>query len=245
MSRNDLQQEWLELSEPWIKETREGRNSNRKGLLDLPMLEACGSVEGLKVLECGCGEGRFCRMLVAQGAGAVLGMDLCGPMIEAARELQSQREEYRVADVQNMSFIEDETFDLAISYLNQCDLPDFRANNREVFRVLKKGARFIVANLHPMRSAEGNWQRTPDGKKQHVILDNYFDESERHWKILGSDLTNFHRSLSTYTNNFLNTGFRIVGLVEPTVTEANLKIYPELNDELRVPNFIIYILLKP
>ncbi len=130
MSRNDLQQEWLDLSEHWIKETREGRNSNRKGLLDLPMLEACGSVEGLKILECGCGEGRFCRMLVASCAGS-------GP------------------------------------------------------------------------------------------------------------LTNFHRSLSTYTNDFLNAGFGIVGLVEPTVTAANLNLYPELDDELRVPNFIIYILLKP
>jgi transposase len=42
---------------------------------------------------------------------------------------------YRVADVQNLGFIKDRTIDLAVSYLNQCDLPDFRANNREVYRV--------------------------------------------------------------------------------------------------------------
>ena len=52
------------------------------------------------------------------------------------------------------------------------------SNNREVFRVLRPGGRFVVANLHPMRSAVGGWHRTVDGKKQHVILDRYFDEGE-------------------------------------------------------------------
>jgi SAM-dependent methyltransferase len=245
MNRDNLDQEWLELSPAWIKEVREGRNPTRDGLLDLPMLEACGSVAGLKILDCGCGEGRFCRMLVDRGAAYVLGLDLCAPMIEAARELQSGRDAYRVADVQNLDFIAGESFDLAVSYLNHCDLPDFNANTREVFRVLRPGGLFIVSNLHPMRSAAGPWQETPDGAKQHVILDNYFDEGERHWKMLGVDFTNFHRSLSTYTRGFLDAGFTIEGLVEPTITPEKLALYPELDDELRVPTFIIYILRKP
>jgi SAM-dependent methyltransferase len=244
-SREYLARQWLELSQAWIREARDGRNPTRTGLLDVPVLEACGSVEDLKILDCGCGEGRFCRMLVERRARYVLGLDLCEPMIEAAKELKSEREEYRVADVQDLGFLENETFPLVVSYLNQCDLPDFNANNREVFRVLRKGGRFIVANLHPMRSAVGGWHRTPDGKKQHVILDNYFDEEERHWKMMGVEVTNFHRSLSTYTRGFLEAGFSIEGIIEPTITRKDLRFYPELDDELRVPNFIIYKLRKP
>jgi len=244
MNRPDLQQEWLNLSSAWIKEAREGKNANRKGLLDQPMLGAAGDVKGLSILECGCGEGRFCRMLVERGAAYVLGLDLCPPMIEAAKRLQSGRDTYRVADVEELDFIGSETFDLAVSYLNQCDLLDFVANTKEVFRVLKGGGRFIIANLHPMRSAVGGWHKTSDGTK-HVILDNYFDEGERHWRMLGADFTNFHRSLSTYTRGFLDAGFSIEGIVEPTVTEERLKQYPELDDECRVPNFIIYVLRKP
>jgi len=245
MNKTDLTREWLELSPAWIKEAREGRNPTRNGLLDKPMLEACGNVEGLKILDCGCGEGRFCRMLADLGAGHVLGLDLCEPMIEAARELQSESDAYRVADVQDLGFIEDESFDLALSYLNQCDLPDFNANNREVFRVLRTGGRFIVANLHPMRSAVGGWHRTDDGEKQHVVLNRYFDESARQWKMMGVEFTNFHRSLSTYVDGFLATGFALEGIVEPTVTAKQVTSYPELDDELRVPNFIIYTLKKP
>ena len=208
------------------------------------MLQACGDVKGLRILDCGCGEGRFCRMLANQGAAYVLGLDLCAPMVEAAEQLQSQRDEYRVMDVQNLGFLDSESFDLCVSYLNQCDLPDFMANNREVFRILRPGGRFIVANLHPMRSAVGGWHRTEDGEKLHVILDRYFEESKRRWKMMGSDFTNFHRSLSTYVKGFLSAGFVMVDLIEPTVTDKQLEDYPQLDDETRVPNFIVYVLEK-
>lgn len=242
---NKLRQEWLELAPRWIKEVREGKNSPRKGILDPVMLEACGNVEGLSILDCGCGEGRFCRMLVERGAKYVLGLDLCEPMIEAARELQSGRDEYRIQDVQDLGFLEDETFDLAVSYLNQCDLPDFKVNNREVYRVLKRGGRFIIANLHPMKSATGKWLRNEAGEKLHAILDNYFAEGERHWDMLGVMFTNFHRTLSTYINDFIETGFLIKRIIEPTVDVDTLKEHPDLDDEIRVPNFIVYNLEKP
>lgn len=242
---NNLRREWIALAPAWIKEAREGRNPTRNGLLDSPMLEACGNVEGLRILDCGCGEGRFCRILAERGAAYVLGLDLCGPMIAAARELQSERDAYRVQDVQDLGFLENETFDLAVSYLNQCDLPDFEMNTIEVFRVLKRGGRFIIANLHPMRSATGKWHRSPDGEKLHVTVDNYFAEGERHWQMMGAPVTNFHRSLSTYINTFIKTGFLIKGIIEPTITMDQLHAYPELDDELRAPNFIIYVLQKP
>ncbi len=244
MEPDSLKREWEELAAAWIRDVRGGADLNRAGLLDRPMLEACGEVAGLRVLDCGCGEGRFCRMLVERGAEYVLGLDLCAPMIQAAKELQSGRDEYRIADVQDLGFLDDGVFDLAVSYLNQCDLPDFKASNREVARVLRAGGRFVVANIHPMRSAVGGWRRTASGEKEHVILDRYFDESERRWTMKGMEFTNFHRSLATYVNDFLEAGFELAGLVEPTVTEEQAVEWPDLEDEMRVPNFIVYILKK-
>lgn len=236
--------EWEELSSPWIKESREGRNPTRKGLLDKPMIQECREVKGMKILDCGCGEGRFCRILSEAGAKYVLGLDSCEPMINAANEVKYLNVEYRVADVQRLDFIEDETFDVAVSYLNQCDLIDFRKNNKEVYRILRSGGRFLVANLHPMRSAVGRWHVNSEKEKAHVVLDNYFDESERRWKMLGVDFTNFHRTLSSYVNSFIMTGFTLARIIEPTVDEEQLKVWPELSDEVRVPNFIIYSLVK-
>jgi len=239
-----LKKEWVDLSAPWIKEAREGRNSHREGLLDEYMLQACGDVKGLKILDSGCGEGRFCRMLAKKGADYVLGIDLSTPMIKAAREIKIDGVEYKVADVQKLDFLKNNSFDIVVSYLNQCDLPNFEKNNSEMFRILKKGGLFVVANLHPMRSARGGWKKDSKGNKEYAAIDNYFDESERHWNMLDVDFTNFHRTLSTYINSFLNVGFLVQKVIEPTVSKKNLEKYPELKDELRVPNFIIYLLKK-
>ncbi len=242
MERSDLGREWCELAPAWIHEAREGANPTRTGLLDGPMLEACGDVTGLRVLDCGCGEGRFCRMLARRGASYVLGLDLCGEMIRAARDMGSAREEYRITDVQDLGSLETGSFDLCVSYLNLCDLPDFLANVREVRRVLRTDGRFVVANLHPMRSAVGGWHMSESGEKLHVILDRYLDEGERRWRMMGVDFTNFHRTLSTHVRGFLGAGFALADLVEPSVTPERLREYPQLGDEARVPNFIIYVL---
>jgi SAM-dependent methyltransferase len=244
VKRSDLELEWIQLAPSWIKEAREGRNATRTGLLDKPMIAACGDVHNLEVLDSGCGEGRFCRILIAGGAKRVLGVDLCEPMISSARELETGRDSYRLADAQDLGFLEDHSFDLAVSYLNQCDLPDFAANTREVYRVLRPGGRFVVANLHPMRSAVGGWMKTEEGVKQHVILDRYFDEGERHWRMLDVEFTNFHRSLATYVREYRKSGFIIDEIIEPVPDAEGLARYPELDDELRVPNFIIFVLKK-
>lgn len=245
MKRDDLAREWEKLAPAWIREAREGRNAARVGLLDALILEACGNLAGRRALDCGCGEGRFCRILLERGVEHVLGLDLCQPMIEAADGLKSGKDEYQVADVQNLSFLRNESFDLAVSYLNQCDLPDFQANNLEVFRILKPGGRFVIANLHPMRSAVGGWHESENGRKVHVVLDRYFEENDRQWMMLSVKFTNFHRSLSTYVNGLITAGFAIERIVEPTATRDQLQRYPELIDETRVPNFIIYQCLKP
>jgi hypothetical protein len=63
--------------------------------------------------------------------------------------------------------------------------------------------------------------------------------------MLGVDFTNFHRTLSTYLREYRRAGFMIEEFIEPALDAANLERFPELEDELRVPNFIIVVLAKP
>jgi len=239
-----LRRQWNELAPYWIEESRAGGDVSRKGMLDAYMLNACGDVRGLRILDCGCGEGRFSRLLLDRGAEYVLGVDTCKKMIAAARELQSDRDKYVIGDAQNLDFLSDNSFDLAVSYLNQCDIPDFAANVQEVYRVLTDGGRYIIADLHPMRSATGLWCRSEDGTKLHVNLDNYFDEGERNFIMKGVEITSFHRTLSNCIRTYIKAGFVLEDLIEPTVSQEALELYPELDDELRVPNFIVYVLRK-
>jgi hypothetical protein len=87
--------------------------------------------------------------------------------------------------------------------------------------------------------------RTADGGKQHYILDRYCEEGERRWSMLGGSFTNFYRTLSTYVLAYRDAGFTIDEFIEPSPTTGNLLLFPELDDELRVPNFIDFVLSKP
>jgi hypothetical protein len=61
----------------------------------------------------------------------------------------------------------------------------------------------------------------------------------------GIEFTNYHRTLSTTLAAFQAAGFVLKSVVEPTVSAEALRRYPELEDELRVPNFIVYAPRRP
>lgn len=92
------------------------------------------------------------------GAGYVLGVDNCPPMIEAARELQSGRDEYLLADAQDLSFLAEASFDLVVSYLNQCDLPISTPMCGKCSGCSKLGA--LCGGQHPSHAfRRGSWLR--------------------------------------------------------------------------------------
>ena len=61
--RERLKDEWEDMAEEWIRLHSEGEDELREVVLDGWMLDAAGDVSGLKVIDLGCGEGRFTRML--------------------------------------------------------------------------------------------------------------------------------------------------------------------------------------
>ena len=237
-----LRTQWTEAVQDWI----ETDQSIRTGMLDSWMLDALRDVSGKSVIDIGCGEGRFSRLLSELGA-TVSGIDLTEPLIERARELGSDKETYLQGDAENLEGVADDSFDLAVSYIVLVDLLDYRRSIREAYRVLRPGGRFVVCNVHPMRTASKNivgWIRDSSGKLFYPV-DNYTEEGEREFLWWGGPFINMHRTISSYVSAFLDAGFTLEGLHEPVPSDEQLVENPKFDDELRVPNFIIYILKKP
>jgi SAM-dependent methyltransferase len=237
--------DWVAGAANWIARIRGPGDPSRAGLLDDWMLDAVGEVRDLDVIDLGCGEGTFCRMLARRGA-RILGVDLCEPMVDAARKAAaSPRERYAVGDMEQLADVADARFDLAVSYITLVDVHDLRAAIREAYWVLRPGGRFVACNLAPMVTAGNTWVKDGDGTKLHFRLDNYPDEGPRETVMCGSRFTNFHRTLSSYVNAFLEGGFVLEGIREPVPNPEQLARVPANDDMLRVPLFIIYLLRKP
>ncbi|MGE5597624.1 MAG: class I SAM-dependent methyltransferase, partial [Hyphomicrobiales bacterium] len=73
---------WAKSAKAWIAHQDQGE-TNRELLLDPIMLRLAGDVRDARVLDVGCGEGRFGRMLAARGA-TVVGLDPTRTLVSEA-----------------------------------------------------------------------------------------------------------------------------------------------------------------
>ena len=242
--REQLRAQWAASVEDWIGQDQ----AVRTDMLDSWMLDALGDVSRKHVLDIGCGEGRFCRLLAEMGAD-VTGVDLTEGLVEAARGLSNCVGNYLVGNAEDLAGIDDETFDLAVSYIVMVDIFDYESSIRAAYRVLKPGGRFVVCTIHPIRMCQPTgwvkgWIKHGE-KKLFYPVDDYMYEGPREWIWWGRTFVNMHRALSSYVSAFLESGFVLEGISEPTPSPEQLAAHPEWEDEYRAPNFIIFELKKP
>lgn len=134
-----------------------------------------GSLEGKQVLDVGCGEGTFTRMIRQQGARRVVGIDQSEGMIKLAREIEAREPlgvEYLVQDMVTMPVLD--AFDVvtAVHVLHYADNRESMAHlAQRMFANLAPGGRLVamLANAESSaRSEEASGFRThrPDNPQE-------------------------------------------------------------------------------
>jgi 2-polyprenyl-3-methyl-5-hydroxy-6-metoxy-1,4-benzoquinol methylase len=178
-----------------------------------------GDVDGQVLLDVACGEGMFSRLLVASGAN-VAGIDISPRMIELARSeppgsLQSPA--FDVDDAQTLATLESGRFDGAICMMALMDIPDLEAVYRAVRRVVKDGGWFVIAITHPCFDApHATWEK--DVEMPARIISHYLEEKNWRSRFAGGvrgRVGAWHRTLSSYLNVAVETGWTLDRLVEP------------------------------
>ncbi len=253
---HDVQREsWDRIADGWAEWVQS--NQGRVYVLDPSHLSLAGEVTGLHVLDAGCGEGRFARMLAERGA-KVTGVDLSARMIEIAGTTESGNQlgiEYHIADIADLSAFKSASFDLAVAYVSLVDVPAYERAIAEIARVLRPGGRFQFSIVHPCFAPPGSaWEpRTPgtipirDHDKLFKKVDNYFPPTEftfRMWPTAPAETVNYHRPLSHYAAAVRDAGLLIRDLLEPTPEAAIMEERDYLREFLRAPFFIIFDCIK-
>lgn len=196
---------------------------------------------GKRVLDVGCGFGWHCIYAAEQGAARVMGTDISQKMLDVAREKTSYPHvEYRQVAMEDLDFPAD-SFDVVLSSLAFHYTPDFRAVCERIASCLAPGGSFVFSAEHPVFTAFGtqDWAYDEEGARDHWPVDRYFEEGEREAIFLGERVVKYHRTLTSYLDTLLQTGFAIKRVVEPQPDPALLDEVPGMRDELRRPMMLL------
>lgn len=202
---------WESSAEAWIDALGDAGDWARTAVLDPVMLARVERAQPDRVLDIGCGEGRFCRLLRARKVGCV-GIDPTEPLITAARA-RDPGGDYRIALAEQLPFA-DASFELTVAYLSLIDIADMPAAVAEMVRVLTPGGTLLAANLAAHNSA-GSWLKDDAGNRLGWLLDDYSTERPIRQQWNGIDILNWHRPLGAYLKAFLSHGLELRFFDEP------------------------------
>lgn len=113
------------------------------------VLDLAGELDGLRLLDVGCGDGAYTLAAAERGARTTA-VDISEAMLEAARCRTREaglHAHFERADASRLPF-EDGSFDLVLAVTSLCFVEDAAASVREAARVLVAGGKLILADLN-------------------------------------------------------------------------------------------------
>ncbi|MDA2921837.1 class I SAM-dependent methyltransferase, partial [Patescibacteria group bacterium AH-259-L07] len=224
--------EWDKVAEWWDTEAGDAGVWHQQNDIDPVIFNILGSVKNKKIIEIGCGNGYFARLLAKRGAD-VTAIDLSSKLLTFAIAKEEHKPlgiKYLIRDAANLRDLKSKSFDIGISNMSLMDIADTESAIKEMSRVLKRGNRFIFSITHPVFcDSRQQWVIIKEGGKKYFAraINKYLSSTaEKHtlWAS-GVKSTQYHRSVETYLRylrsaNFLISDFKEIATKKP-VAKAN------------------------
>ena len=187
-------------------------------------------LNGMKVLDVGCGAGWYAEYLIGQGAD-VTAFDLNEEFINLTTARVGSRAKVLRADLSEpLTFAADNEFDVAVCPLVLHYLRDWQPALRELHRVLTPAGVLVFSTHHPFM----DWQL--------FKTDSYFATELLHdeWEDIGP-VKYYRRPLSTIAEDLYDAGFWIERLLEPLPTEDFKRLNPTGYERLMKNPWFLFI----
>ncbi len=190
-------------------------------LIDLEQpvtLAMIGEVQGRRVLDLGCGTGRYCVLLAERGA-EVLGVDPSPGMLERARARVSGNAHVKLMlGTLDGLRLPNEQFDGAVCALTLSHLPELEPTLRETARVLKAGGWLVISDIHPYWPVSGH------------DYTEFFDEAGQEYRI-----PEYPHLVEEFWRLFSELGFHLEDIHEPTIDARLIERFPTLEGYQGIP----------
>jgi len=218
---------WESMAEWWDKEASDTGTLHQRTDIDPVIWKLIGSVRDRRILEIGCGNGYFARLLARRG-GVVTAIDQAKTFINLARQ--------RTAGGLNLQFlqrhaskltgIKRSSFDLVIANMSLMDIRDLSATVSEASRVLKSHGRLIFSILHPLYSDFHHEMTVADNHRVFArVLSRYMSPTIHRfqWKN-GLTTVHYHRPIGEYVEQLQRADFLIENIREITAHVPMVKV---------------------
>lgn len=183
-----------------------------------PQPEILPSVEGVDVVELGCGGGQGSVGTAMAGADTVVGVDFSAGQLEHARRLRDYygvEAEFVRGDVTNVP-LPDDSFDVGFSGWVYQMVPDVEAALSEARRVLRDDGVLVFDVPHPMyelvnpetNALDRSYHADP---RREITIDEAYD----------ADMIAFDRKVGTLHDAAVDAGFDVKRLLEPGTADPD------------------------
>jgi ubiquinone/menaquinone biosynthesis C-methylase UbiE len=175
---------------------------------------------GKRVLELGCGVGASAIAFARAGAKC-MAIDASSAQLSVAKRLATEadvRVEWRHGDLADLAFLGADSVDLVFSAFAVAEVADLGRVLRQVHRVLKPGAPFVVSYEHPLALATSATVGSglPDtGERRPWVRRPYHEAGPVTILRHGEPFTLYPRTVAEVFMSFVRTGYRVDVVVEP------------------------------
>ncbi|QOR35007.1 class I SAM-dependent methyltransferase [Clostridium sp. 'deep sea'] len=185
------------------------------------------NIQNKKILDLGCGSGRFSFLLESLNPRKITAIDLSQQMLNKAKEIANTKQskvEFLTADIENLSILEDNSYDLVFSSTTLHYLPQLNKIMSEIQRVLVLNGVCILSVIHPIYTSHYPLAQNNEFPKDDDWQVRYLNKELRAyvqpWIEFNDNIKNYlsisyHHTFADYVNNAINVNLNIISVSEP------------------------------
>lgn len=201
------------------------------------VLAEIGDPAGLRILDLGCGDGRFGLGLLAAGCASYVGIDGSAAMVSHARSVLAGTE--ATVELGDLEELEGRpaAYDLVTARLCLHYLAELEPVLAAAAGSLVVGGRLMFTVVHPVLTSH---VADASGPRTSWLVDDYFVPGPRERPWFDSTVTWYHRTIEQHVDAVLDSGLSLCAVRECAPVASRFDgDGAEYQRRLRVPSFLL------